>query len=155
MMIGGGLYLRDIGGAFGSGLLGLGILAIPGSVLRGGTALVEDAHLGCLVLPCRQHSDLLEAEMLAHFVAEVLGLRASARRRRELNVRRELCHERPRICKIPRPPVHSSNLPPRLGIASRIESSAAPWWQHDSDSGVCQRHSGVAIRDARGCIQDD
>jgi len=34
--------------------------------------------------------------MLAHFVAEVFGLRASARRRREPNVRRELCHERPK-----------------------------------------------------------
>jgi len=34
--------------------------------------------------------------MLAHFVAEVLGLRVSARRRREPNVRRELCHERPK-----------------------------------------------------------
>ena len=33
MMIGGGLYLRDIGDPFGTGLLGLGILAIPGSVL--------------------------------------------------------------------------------------------------------------------------
>jgi len=33
MMIGGDLYLRDIGGPFGTGRLGLGILAIPGSVL--------------------------------------------------------------------------------------------------------------------------
>ena len=33
MMIGGGLYLRDIGDPFGTGLLRLGILAIPGSVL--------------------------------------------------------------------------------------------------------------------------
>jgi UDP-GlcNAc:undecaprenyl-phosphate GlcNAc-1-phosphate transferase len=33
MMIGGGLYLRDIGDPFGTGRLGLGILAIPGSVL--------------------------------------------------------------------------------------------------------------------------
>jgi len=33
MMIGGGLYLRDIGDPFGSGLLGLGFLAIPVSVL--------------------------------------------------------------------------------------------------------------------------
>src|SRR6266566_1482595 len=33
MMVGGGLYLRDIGDPFGTGLLGLGVLAIPGSVL--------------------------------------------------------------------------------------------------------------------------
>jgi UDP-GlcNAc:undecaprenyl-phosphate GlcNAc-1-phosphate transferase len=33
MMIGGGLYLRDIGDPFGTGLLGLGFLAIPASVL--------------------------------------------------------------------------------------------------------------------------
>src|ERR1700704_4356170 len=33
MMIGGGLYLRDIGDPFGTGRLGLGILAIPVSVL--------------------------------------------------------------------------------------------------------------------------
>src|SRR6266550_5750361 len=33
MMIGGGLYLRDIGDPFGTGLLRLGILAVPGSVL--------------------------------------------------------------------------------------------------------------------------
>jgi len=33
MMIGGGLYLRDIGDPFGTGLLGLGILAIRVSVL--------------------------------------------------------------------------------------------------------------------------
>jgi len=33
MMIGGGLYLRDIGDPFGTGLLGLGFLAIPVSVL--------------------------------------------------------------------------------------------------------------------------
>ena len=33
MMIGGGPYLRDIGDPFGTGRLGLGILAIPGSVL--------------------------------------------------------------------------------------------------------------------------
>jgi UDP-GlcNAc:undecaprenyl-phosphate GlcNAc-1-phosphate transferase len=33
MMIGGGLYLRDIGDPFGTGRLGLGILATPGSVL--------------------------------------------------------------------------------------------------------------------------
>src|SRR2546421_1542548 len=33
MMIGGGLYLRDIGDPFGTGRLALGILAIPGSVL--------------------------------------------------------------------------------------------------------------------------
>src|SRR5213082_2182540 len=33
MMISGGLYLRDIGDPFGTGLLRLGILAIPGSVL--------------------------------------------------------------------------------------------------------------------------
>src|ERR1035441_10104199 len=30
MMIGGGLYLRDIGDPFGTGLLGLGLLALPG-----------------------------------------------------------------------------------------------------------------------------
>ena len=33
MMIGGGLYLRDIGDPFGTGLLGLGFLAIPLSVV--------------------------------------------------------------------------------------------------------------------------
>jgi len=33
MMIGGGLYLRDIGDPFGTGLLGLGFFAIPVSVL--------------------------------------------------------------------------------------------------------------------------
>ena len=33
MMLGGGLYLRDIGDPFGSGLLGLGFLAIPISVV--------------------------------------------------------------------------------------------------------------------------
>jgi len=33
MMIGGGLYLRDVGDPFGTGLLGLGIFAIPISVL--------------------------------------------------------------------------------------------------------------------------
>jgi hypothetical protein len=33
------------------------------------------------------------AEMLAHFVAEVLGLRAPARSRSESNVRCKLCHE--------------------------------------------------------------
>jgi UDP-GlcNAc:undecaprenyl-phosphate GlcNAc-1-phosphate transferase len=33
MMIGGGLYLRDIGDPFGTGLLGLGFLAIPASVV--------------------------------------------------------------------------------------------------------------------------
>jgi UDP-GlcNAc:undecaprenyl-phosphate GlcNAc-1-phosphate transferase len=33
MMIGGGLYLRDIGDPFGTGLLGLGFFAIPMSVL--------------------------------------------------------------------------------------------------------------------------
>jgi len=33
MMLGGGLYLRDIGDPFGTGLLGLGFLAIPISVL--------------------------------------------------------------------------------------------------------------------------
>src|SRR5437773_13281 len=33
MMIGGGLYLRDVGDPFGTGLLGLGIFAIPVSVL--------------------------------------------------------------------------------------------------------------------------
>ena len=33
MMIGGGLYLRDIGDPFGTGLLGLGFLAIPISVV--------------------------------------------------------------------------------------------------------------------------
>jgi len=33
MMISGGLYLRDIGDPFGTGLLRLGILGIPGSVL--------------------------------------------------------------------------------------------------------------------------
>src|SRR6202790_947913 len=33
MMIGGGLYLSDIGAPFGTGLLGLGFLAIPVSVL--------------------------------------------------------------------------------------------------------------------------
>jgi len=33
MMIGGGLYLRDVGDPFGTGRLGLGILAIPVSVL--------------------------------------------------------------------------------------------------------------------------
>src|SRR6202163_1132009 len=33
MMIGGGLYLRDIGDPFGTGRLGLGFLAIPVSVL--------------------------------------------------------------------------------------------------------------------------
>src|SRR5438105_1245701 len=33
MMIGGGLYLRDIGDPFGSGRLVLGILDIPGSVM--------------------------------------------------------------------------------------------------------------------------
>src|ERR1039457_1296662 len=33
MMIGGGLYLRDIGAPFGTGLLGLGFLAIPISVV--------------------------------------------------------------------------------------------------------------------------
>src|SRR5204863_3570583 len=40
--------------------------------------------------------DFLETEMLAHFVAEVLGFRASARRRREPNVRRKLFHETPK-----------------------------------------------------------
>src|SRR5438132_9147956 len=67
--------------------------------LRGGRVVVEDAHLGCLVLSCRQHPDFLETEMLAHFVAEVLGFHASARRRREPNVRRELCHETPKDMK--------------------------------------------------------
>ena len=33
MMLGGGLYLRDIGDPFGTGILGLGILAIPLSVV--------------------------------------------------------------------------------------------------------------------------
>lgn len=33
MMLGGGLYLRDIGDPFGTGLLGLGFLAIPASVV--------------------------------------------------------------------------------------------------------------------------
>jgi UDP-GlcNAc:undecaprenyl-phosphate/decaprenyl-phosphate GlcNAc-1-phosphate transferase len=33
MMVGGGLYLRDIGAPFGSGLLGLGFLAIPASLV--------------------------------------------------------------------------------------------------------------------------
>ena len=42
-----------------------------------------------------------------------------------------------------------------LVIASQIDSSATPWWQHDWLLPVCVRHSGVAIRDARGCIQDD
>jgi len=43
-----------------------------------------------------------------------------------------------------------------LEIAWRIDSSATPWWQHDwLLPGVCHRHSGVAIRDARGCMQDD
>jgi UDP-GlcNAc:undecaprenyl-phosphate GlcNAc-1-phosphate transferase len=33
MMVGGGLYLRDLGAPFGTGLLGLGFLAIPASLL--------------------------------------------------------------------------------------------------------------------------
>jgi UDP-N-acetylmuramyl pentapeptide phosphotransferase/UDP-N-acetylglucosamine-1-phosphate transferase len=33
MMIGGGLYLRDVGDPFGTGLLRLGFLAVPVSVL--------------------------------------------------------------------------------------------------------------------------
>src|ERR1039457_4617216 len=61
--------------------------------VRGARVLVEDAHLGRLVLPRRQHPDFPEPQMLAHFVAEMLGLRGSARPRREPYVRRELYHE--------------------------------------------------------------
>src|SRR5271167_2924235 len=64
--------------------------------LRGPGVLAEDAHLGLLVLPCRQHPDLFEAEMLAHFVAEVLGFHVPARSRREPDVRPELYHETPK-----------------------------------------------------------
>jgi hypothetical protein len=45
-MIGGGLYLRDIGNPFGTGLLGLGYLAIPVSVV---ITLAADRHQ-CLQL---------------------------------------------------------------------------------------------------------
>src|SRR6266436_230361 len=63
---------------------------------RGGRVLLEDAQLGSLILPCRQHPDFLETEILAHFIAQVFGLCTSARPRREPNVRRELCHETPK-----------------------------------------------------------
>ena len=58
--------------------------------------MAEDAHLGRLVPICAQHPDFLEPEMLTHFVAEVLGFRASARRGREPNVRPELYRETPK-----------------------------------------------------------
>jgi hypothetical protein len=55
----------------------------------------EDARLGGLVLRLTQHSQLLEASVLAHFITEVPGLRAAPRRGGQLNVRGNLRHEAP------------------------------------------------------------
>src|SRR5271167_5161961 len=69
---------------------------MSGGCLPGPGMLAEDARLGLLVLPWRQRPDFLEAQMLAHFVAKVLGLGVPARPRGKPNVRRERCHERPK-----------------------------------------------------------
>src|SRR5437870_6012125 len=47
MMIGGGLYLRDVGDPFGAGRLGLGIFAVPVSVLVAPSVINEIGSASC------------------------------------------------------------------------------------------------------------